>query len=125
MKAIEFNNLSMPIRQAIDLEVSFDVPEELHGKLIQLSQLIGSSAELKANAKEDLKRAELLAFLKYKGEKLTPTMMKVVIEGECAEYYGRLEYADRLNSGLVHCMESLRTLISAKKEELRQSNFQV
>ena len=125
MKATDFNNLAMPIRQAIDLEVSFDVPEELHGKLIRRSQLIGSSAELKASAKEDLKRSELLAFLKYKGDKLSPTMMKTVIEGECAEQYGRLEYADRLNAGLVHCMDSLRTLISAKKDEMRQSNFQV
>jgi len=114
-----FNQKANAIRQAIDLDVSIEDIDGLTGKLLRLTCLVGLSAELKARAKHDLKDGELIAFAKHKHEKLAPTMFKIVIEGECAELYGKLELADRLNAGLVHCMDSIRTIISLRKEEMK------
>lgn len=116
-----FNQKANAIREALDHDVHQDDLPALQEKLLRLTALIGLSAELKARAKHDLKTAELLAFARHKSEKLTPTMFKIVIEGEAAEEYGKLELADRLNAGLSHCMESLRTIISLKKEEMKNS----
>lgn len=116
-----FNQKANAIRDLLDHDVHHDDMPGLQEKLLKLTALIGLSAELKARAKADLKTAELLAFARHKAEKLTPTMFKIVIEGEAAEEYGKLELADRLNAGLSHCMESLRTIISLKKEEMKNS----
>lgn len=116
-----FNQKANAIRDLLDHDVHQDDLPGLQEKLLKLTALIGLSAELKARAKADLKTAELLAFARHKAEKLTPTMFKIVIEGEAAEEYGKLELADRLNAGLSHCMESLRTIISLKKEEMKNS----
>lgn len=118
-----FKEISRAIRAALDLEVSSDDMEGLTGKLLRLTNLIGSSAELKAKAKGELKRAELIAYARYKSEKLTPTMMQTVIGGECSQEYENLEYADRLNAGIVHACDSIRTIISLRKEEMKTSSF--
>jgi hypothetical protein len=44
-----------------------------------------------------------------------------VIEGETAEHKGKLELADRLNAGIAHAIEGLRTIISLKKTEMEKS----
>lgn len=120
-----FNEKANAIRQALDTEVSSDDLEGLQGQLLRLSSLIGLSAELKARAVADLKTAELMSFAAHKKENLSPTVFKVVMQGESADEYGKLELADRLNAGLSHAMEGIRTIISLRKEEMKQSNFQV
>ncbi len=120
-----FNEKANAIRQALDTEVSSDDLEGLQGQLLRLSSLIGLSAELKARAVSDLKTAELMSFATHQKEKLSPTVFKVVMQGESADEYGKLELADRLNAGLSHAMEGIRTIISLRKEEMKQSNFQV
>ena len=120
-----FNQKANAIREVLDREVSQEDSEGLNGKLLLLTQLVGLAAELKARARADLKRAELVAYATHKHEKLQPTVFKVVIEGECADEYGKLELADRLNSGISHAIDGIRTVISARKEEMRQSSLQV
>jgi hypothetical protein len=116
-----FNQKANAIRDILDHDVHQDDLPALQEKLLRLTAMIGLSAELKARAKSDLKTAELIAYAAHKHEKLPPTVFKIVIEGESAEAYGKLELADRLNAGLSHCMESLRTVISLKKEEMKNS----
>lgn len=116
-----FNQKANAIREAIDLEVTQEDLDGLQGKLLRLTTLIGLSAELKARAIADLKRAELMAYASYKSEKLLPSIFKVIIEGETADERGKLELADRLNAGIAHAMEGLRTIISLKKEEMKNS----
>lgn len=120
-KELTFNQKANAIREAIDLEVTQEDLEGLQGKLLRLTTLIGLSAELKARAITDLKRAELLAYASYKNEKMQPSMFKLVIEGETADERGKLELADRLNAGISHAMEGLRTVISLKKEEMKNA----
>lgn len=118
-----FKEISGAIRAALDLEVSSDDMEGLTGKLLRLTNLIGSSAELKAKAKGELERARLIAYARYKSEKLQPTMLQTVMNGEAADQIENLEYADRLNAGIVHACDSIRTIISLRKEEMKTSSF--
>lgn len=114
-----FNQKANAIREALDLEVTHEDTEGLQGKLLRLTNLVGLAAELKARAKADLKRAELIAYASHKSEKLQPTVFKVVIEGECADEYGKLELSDRLCAGIAHSMDAIRTIISLRKEEMK------
>jgi hypothetical protein len=120
-KDLTFNQKASAIRAAIELEVDKDDLDGLQGKLLRLVNLIGLSSEIKARAITDLKTAELLAYAKYKSEKLQPSLFKTVIEGETAEHKGKLELADRLNAGIAHAIEGLRTIISLKKTEMEKS----
>jgi hypothetical protein len=120
-----FNEKANAIRQALDTEVSSDDLEGLQGQLLRLSALIGLSAELKARAVADLKTAHLIAYSTHKSKDLPASIFKTVIEGEAAEAHGKLELADRLNAGLTHAMDGIRTIISFRKDEMKNSNFQV
>jgi hypothetical protein len=120
-----FNQKANFIREWLDLEVSQDDLSGLEGKLLKLTSLVGLAAELKARAQTDLRRRELFAFAKYKSQNLQPSILNTVIKGEAAEEYGKLELADRLCAGLAHSMDAIRTIISLRKEEMRNSNFQI
>lgn len=109
------------IRDVIELEIDKDNLDELTGKVNKLVNLMGLSAEIKASAIKRLKDAELIAYAKHKGEKLSPNIMKLVIEGETSNEKANLEYTDRLNAGIVHGLDGLRTIISLKKTELDKS----
>lgn len=117
----DFNEKVNAIRVAIELEIDKDNLDELISKINRLINLIGLSAEVKARAIKDLRTAELIAYAKYKSEKLSPNVMKIVIDGETAEQKAKLEYVDRLNAGIAHALDGLRTIVSLKKTELDKS----
>lgn len=121
MDQLSFNQKVKCIRDAIELEVDKDNTDELTGKLMRLINLIGLSSEIKARAITDLKNAELIAYAKHKSEGLQPSVFKIVIEGETSEERGKLELADRLNAGISHALEGIRTIISLRKEEMKNS----
>lgn len=116
-----YNEKVKAIRDAIELNIDTDNIDELVGKINRLINLIGLSAELKARAIKDLRDAELIAFAKHKGDKYTPNVLKIIIDGEAAEERAKLELADRLNAGITHAIDGLRTIISLKKTELEKS----
>lgn len=118
---MEYNEKIKAIRDAIEVHVDDDNVEGLVHKLNALSSLIGLSAETKAIAIKDLRTAELIAYAKHESKKLQPSVLKIVIEGETADEKARLEMADRLNAGIVHCMEGIRTIISLRKTEMEKS----
>lgn len=117
----DFNEKIKAIRDAIDSVVDHDNLDGMVYKITLLINLIGLSAELEARALKDLKDAELIAYAKHKAEKLSPNVMKIVIEGETSEERAKLKLADRLNAGLVHAIDGLRTIVSLKKTELDKS----
>ena len=121
IKRKEFSDKIAALRQVLDMDVSMDDLEGMQGKVLMLVRLIGLSAEVKARALKDLSDAKLVAYAKHKSEKLAPTVLKVVLEGETSEEEAKLELADRLNAGLVHAIDGLRTIISLRKSELENS----
>lgn len=118
---MEYKDKVKAIRDGIELDIDKDNLDELIGKINKLINLMGLSAETKAVSIKELRQCELIAYAKYKSEKLPPTVLKIVIDGEVADQRAKLEYADRLNAGLVHAIDGLRTIISLKKTEMDKS----
>jgi hypothetical protein len=117
---MSFKEKAKAIRDVIDMDVNADNIDELQGKLMKLVNLVGLSSELKAVAKRDLLVAQAEA-LSGMDEKLPLTLLKMKVDGETADQESRLVYADRLNAGITHAIDSLRTLISLRKSEMEQS----
>lgn len=116
-----YNEKVKAIRDVIDLDVNMDVVDSVVFKLHKCLLLVGLSAEIKARAIKDLHDARLVAYAKYKAENLQPSMFKIVIDGETSGEQAKLELADRLNAGLVHEIDGLRTIISLRKDEMNNS----
>jgi hypothetical protein len=117
----EYNEKIKILRDTLDISVSHDDLDGLQGKMLMLTQLIGLSSEVKARALKDYHDAKLIAYAKYKSANLAPTVLKTVLDGETSEDIAKLELADRLNAGIVHAIDGLRTIISLKKEEMSKS----
>jgi hypothetical protein len=119
-----FNQKANAIREVLDIDVDKSDIDGLESKLLKLTVMVGLAAELKARAVTDKKTAELISYATHKHEKLQPSVFKIVIEGECAEEYGKLELSDRLCAGIAHSIDGIRTIISLRKEEMKNSTFQ-
>ena len=111
----DYNAKVKAIKDAIELEVTQDDLEGLQGKLLKCVTLFSLSSELCARTTTDLRNAELKAL----SEDEDATMFK--IKAKTGEAQGRMELADRLNAGLTHCIEALRTMISLKKVEYEKT----
>jgi hypothetical protein len=121
MEKPEYKDKIKAIRDVIDLNVDMTDLEGMQGKVLMLTQIIGLSSEVKARALKNFNTAKLIAYAQHKADKLTPNVLKIVIEGETAEESSMLEMADRLNAGIVHALDGLRTIISLKKTEMEKS----
>ncbi len=108
------------IRAAIDRDVINVDIEDVKNKLIELTQFMGLSAEANASAKKILEQKELGVLLSM-DKKLSPSVQIRLLKAQCFEESALYEYADRLNSSLVHGIDGLRTVISLYKSELENS----
>lgn len=105
------------IREAIDSDVVDVDIESIKNKALKLSQLMGLSAETKASAKKLLLLKELIVLQKIDKE-LAPSVQARLLNAECYEEHAVLEYSDRLNAGIVHGLDVLRSAISLYKQEM-------
>lgn len=121
MKSIEETKKALnAIRSAIDADI-IDVDITIQqNKLLTLTQLIGLSAECNASAKKLLLKKELEVIGELDSE-LAPSKAHKELNARCYEESALLEYADRLNSGLVHSIDAIRSVISLYKSELENS----
>ncbi len=87
---------------------------------MRLTQLIGLSSEAKASARKFLhiKEREVLYSM---DKKLQPSIQIKILNADCFEEAAMLEYADRLNSAIVHNIDALRSVLSLYKTELENS----
>jgi hypothetical protein len=111
----DFNEKVRLIKQAIELEVTQDDLDGLQGKLLKCVTLFALSSEMCARATVDLRNAELRVLLEHG----TGTGASMRLKAMTGEEQGRMELADRLNAGLTHTIEGLRTMISLKKDEMK------
>jgi hypothetical protein len=108
------------IRAVLDTDcIDVDI-ESVKNKLFKLTQLIGTSAEANATAKKLLHLQELVEFDRL-DPRLSPSIQAKKLKASCFEQEAIYEYADRINSGVVHTIDSLRTVISLYKTELDNS----
>lgn len=108
------------IRVALDADVTGVDIDSLVEKGKALAQLIGLSAECKAEARQKLEQARLQALIFHRDMK-SPMVQLKMAEAECADQMKDFEYADRLNAGITHQLDYYRTVISLHKTELENS----
>lgn len=109
------------IRTQVDIDVKGCDIETVVEKGKELSQLIGLSAECKAEARRDLEKAMVFAVAGLSTKKLQPSVLLKLANANCADEIYNFEYADRLNAGITHQLDYYRTVISLYKCELDNS----
>ena len=110
--AKEISEIYENISQPLDL-----TPTGLIAELDHRCQWLARSSQLEADCQFIHARARGKACELY--PKVSATVLKEFLSRDCAEEARLLKLADRLNSTIVHQMDSIRTLISYEKESMR------
>jgi hypothetical protein len=113
------------IRSLVDADVRDVDITCVIDKGLQLTQMIGLSSECKAEAKKEVENALLAAIIKIENNKYPPSVMLKIANAMCADELDIFEYADRLNAGITHQLDYLRSVISLHKTELDTSTRQI
>lgn len=119
MTTKEIRESLQEIRKSVDIDTSgtdIDSTVELGKKL---SSLIGLSAECQSEAQRHLKIANLNALTKVDDSK--PSLAVKKMDALCADEIAMYEYACRINAGITHKLDFIRTVISLHKTELENS----
>ncbi len=106
------------IREVIDTNPSGADMQSVLDLGSKLSSLIGLSAECQSQAQRHLKLANLNALTKADTSK--PSIAIKQIDALCADEIAMYEYACRINAGITHKLDFIRTQISLHKVELEK-----
>ena len=112
------------IQTFMELEPT-DIADELARRLSMANVYIARSGKLLADAKE-LQNEAIAATYEKMGEKLVKigaTMAGKVLIANCSRESFLVDWYDRINRGLVHSADNLRTLISYAKENMRLTRY--
>lgn len=109
------------IQTTVDIKATIDSPECILDKLNQCTNLLGLSAEVYAWSEKlyNDKLGELILAKEYKG--LNATDKKILFASLASEQIMLHSKAERLNKALVHAIDSLRSMLSFIKEELKKT----
>lgn len=120
----QIKRLCKMIGDAIGESIDRDNPEELTGKLMELSALQSNATYAYALAEQEYnaKIAELAQKDEYK--RLTATDKKMIFAGLAKEEIYLLTTCERHIKNLSYSIEALRSALSWKKTELEQSRYQ-
>jgi len=123
MNISEVRNALNSIRSILDIDVVDCNIQDVQNKAIKLTQLMGLSAETTASSKKILhtKEIEVFAMMEVMPKQLTPSMQAKYLKAMCKDEVAVLEYSDRLNAGIVHSSDTLRSIISLYKTEITTS----
>lgn len=106
------------IRKVLDVDIADADILMQQNKLLELTRLMGLSAECKAEAQRELHLKELQVFPTLSG---SANIIMAQLKGHCASEIENLVYADRLNAALTHSIDAIRSVISLYKTELENS----
>lgn len=120
----QIKRLSDMIGNAIGENIDRDNPDELTGKLMELSALQSNATHAYALAEQAYndRIAELVQKEEYK--RLTATDKKMLFAGLAKEEIYLLTTCERHIKNLSYSIEALRSALSWKKTELEQSRYQ-
>lgn len=100
-----------------------ELPEEVSGKITEFNGLLALSGRMVALT-EMIHNDELGKLAEqYKDSKLGATDKKMIFAGRLKKEIYYMTYADRLNRGLTHALDSLRSQLSYLKTEFSNSNM--
>lgn len=118
---IEIQKACSLMRKVLDREVVSGDIEAINQKLLDLTMLEGLSSETIARAKKVLHFKELTVLNEMIGQSMAPSVQTQSLKSKCYEELALVAYTDRLNAGIHHSQDALRTIISLYKEEMRGS----
>lgn len=110
----------MSMQKFLEVETSND-PNELYERISQLNVYLARSGKLLAEVKLVLDNATNYYFTQCQNELtvLSASMQKRYIESKTADINYYVNWLDRINRGIVHSGDNIRTQMSFLKEELR------
>lgn len=115
-------DMCVSIREKLDITVEREQGDAVACQLVDLSALLGTSAGALSALwfKKEAARLKVLEVIETSGSKLTASLQRDLINAKCSGYGAAYEYADRLNSALVHSIDGLRSVLSWLKLEKGQ-----
>lgn len=110
------------IRERLDVTVERENGDAVASMLVDYNALLGTSAGALSSLwfRKEAARLKVLEVIEAQGSKITPSLQRDLINAKCAGYGAAFEYADRLNSALVHSIDGLRSVLSWLKLEKAQ-----
>lgn len=110
------------IASTLNTSVGHENGDEVACQLVDLNSLLGTSAGVLARLFHR-KEAAKLAVLEAIDTKLPASLQRDLVNAKCANYVAAHEFAERLNSALVHSIDALRSVLSwLKLEKGQQGN---
>lgn len=109
------------ISAVIDTKIDQDNMDEVVGKINELTQIMGLSAEVMAKAKYFLHTKELEVLQGLIEQKLSPMIMNKMLAAMCGKELAFFTLCDRLNAGITHAIDGLRSITSLRKSEIENS----
>ena len=122
--AAEINDMNQLIVDEIKRQVSVDVPTDCIDKLNNLVCFLGNSTECLSRANFILNKAKIELLESTKLDKLSPNEKKMFIEAKLAKEVYCLQFSENVNKDLHYAIEGMRSIVSAQKEEFKQSQRQ-
>jgi len=118
-KRSQLNKNLKAIREVLDTDVSGCDVESVIQKGHKLINLVGLASECKATARQILEETRLIKINELKNAGFSPSVLLKVVDANCANELMTYEYADRINAGISHSLDLIRSIISKEKEEMR------
>ena len=117
---IEFSLKEIQI--AMEHNVSPEDIDLIQEKLCNLAGYLGTSAELIRYSRQLVlhKQQQVISACSTKG--VSPSILKQMVEADLWYEISLHDYATRINAGLTHVIDGLRTVISLYGKELELSN---
>ena len=117
----ELNTSLDEISIQVDLDFDISVPITIMEKIQRLTNMIGLSAECYAWSEKfyNDKLGGLILAKEYKS--LSATDKKILFGSLASNEIMVMSKAERLNKGIIHGIDGLRSLLSYLKEEYRQT----
>lgn len=109
------------IRDLIDVNTADVDLDSLINHAQELASMIGLSSECKAEARKKMEESRLVALHALIDKKMATTVLLKMADGAIAHEIESFEYSDRLNAGISHKLDLIRTIVSLRKVELENS----
>lgn len=113
------------IKSAIDEPIMEGDMEGVCNKLLRLQSFSGLSSECLSQAKRHALNKQGICVEEILNQNITGNGLKMMIESRMAHEISLHLYADRLNSAIVHSLDSLRSVISLYKQEKYSAQISV
>lgn len=123
MSIARLKAITAQIAQALSETVEQD-PDQITGKMQELSALLGTSTEAVALAEMVYSQKIMELTEQYADKSLSATEKKLIITGKAKEEGYYVTLTERQNRALTHVLDSLRSQLSFLKQDQLNSKYQ-